>query len=274
MALVVEHWVRPGSAGERGLFDLYVGVLLGGIVAWAIPAFIAEMQINWGEARPIRRLLKPFHDNEKPTLIVTAPLYPTSLTAFEKSVPAVLRETVQVIPHHGVPWVLAESDAQALAYVMALLAAAGRTKNLSIVRDDDSTVLADANLVCIGSPKSNLKAKLVNDSFKGLPLRFAWEDDRQVIRSRDGTSVWRSDDECDYAVLVKVPNEEDYTKSVLFLAGISHRGTAGAGYYLWKHWRDLEASTKGKPFGMVLKVRRDDYQCVEPETAPFFVEQS
>jgi hypothetical protein len=262
--LTIQAWVSRTPRANAPL-QVAIGILLGGIVGWVIPEFVNSLRLSWGTAQPLRTLLTPFHRNASPISIFLAAMYPTASNVFEKSVPLQIQKTNKVVPHHGIPWVLTESDTRAFGYVMALLAQAGRTANISVVRDDSGIDIADTNLVCIGSPKSNFKTRQINTSFKRLPLRFEIANERQVIVDNEAEHRWEADDMFDYGILAKLPNEYDLDKAVLLLAGISYVGTAGVGYYLFKRWREIEAAADRRYFAMVIKVRRENYQHVEKE---------
>jgi hypothetical protein len=262
-ALAYKQWFGGGPPQPGGTLEVAIALLLGGIIGWVIPEFVNALRLSWQTARPLRTLLNPFHKDSNAVSIFLAALYPTNTSVFEKSVPLEINKTDKVVPHHGVPWVLVESDAQALGYVMALLSQAGRTANISIVRDDIGINIAETNIICVGSPKSNYKSRQINSAFKRLPVRFGFENDRQVIVDENGKPRWRANDTFDYGMLAKLPNEHDPDKAVIILAGISYVGTAGVGYYLWKRWREIEALTQGKYFTMILKIRRDNYQYIE-----------
>jgi hypothetical protein len=249
--------------GPSFAWQLSLGVILGGITGWIIPEVVNEFRYKWRISKPLREMLGPLCDNKMPTTIFLASLYPTDLKAFEKSVPLQLGKKLSVEPHHGMPWVVTEGDAIALGYVMGILGKAGRTENVAISRDDAGVDLSQCNLICIGSPKSNLISRQIDTSFTNLPFHFAGEGTRQVLRTTDDSEVWRANDTFDYGVVVKTPNNLDDEKSALVLAGISFVGTAGAAYYFWQRWREIAGSDGGSSFGFVLRVRRDNYQHVE-----------
>lgn len=265
-ALVIGFTVGIVISGYKGpsfAWQLALGVLLGGIVAWVIPKVIDEVSRYWSASKPLHELLTPLHINAAPTAVCLAALYPRGIEGFEKSVPLELRKTIAVEPHHGVPWVLTEGDAVALGYVMGVLSKAGRTENTMIARDDAGLDMSDANLICIGSPKSNIKARQINDAFKAVPLRFRQEDGQQVIAADDDGEVWRADDTYDFGILVKASSDYNSDRSVMLIAGISYIGTVGVAHYLWHNWRDLSKVVHDHPYGAVIRVRRDNYQYAE-----------
>lgn len=262
IGVVFQSWINSEASQIAGAWQFVLGVLLGGIVGWVIPEFIAFLKLAWNTSHPLRRVLHPLNINKDPTNIFVASLFPKDIKGFEKSVPLELVKTMQVIPQHGMPWVLAENDARTLGYVMAILARAGKVENVTVLRDDIGMNITDINMVCIGSIKSNHKTNQINSSFKEVPLIFSWENDQLTICTKDKSQVWRVDDVYDYSILAKVQNEYERSKSVLLLGGISHTGTAGAGFYLWKYWRDIEPSLNDV-FAYVIKVRKDNFQSVE-----------
>jgi hypothetical protein len=263
LGVALERYYTVAQRPPSFAWQLSLGVLLGGIVAWVIPEFIAQLRARWETTKPLCRMLSPLHTNSVPTVIFLASLYPKGVSIFEKPAPHELQKTMTVEPHYGTPWVLTEGDTLALGYLMSLLGKVGRTENISIVRDDSGLDFADVNVVCIGSPKSNIVARQLNDSFKGIPLRFSTEGGRQVLRADDASAMWRADTDYDYGVLVKARSDYNSMRSVFLIAGISYPGTAGAGYYLWHQWRSIAASVGDRPFGLVLRVRRDNYQYAE-----------
>lgn len=263
VGLALGSYSAETPTGPSFAWQLSLGILLGGLTGWIIPEVVNEFRSRWKTSMPLREMLGPLHDNTIPTTIFLASLYPTGLKAFEKPVPLEIAKKLAVEPHHGMPWVLTEGDGIALGYVMGLLGKAGRTENTTICRDDAGIDIAQCNLICIGSPKSNLVARHINDSFKNLPVRFCQENSRQILCNADSSRIWRADDEYDHAVVLKAISDYDDQRAVLILAGISFTGTAGAAYYLWQHWQGIAESEGNKPFGLVLKVRRDNYRYVE-----------
>uniref|UniRef100_A0AAU3I5W9 Uncharacterized protein n=1 Tax=Streptomyces sp. NBC_01393 TaxID=2903851 RepID=A0AAU3I5W9_9ACTN len=252
-----------GYKGPSFAWQLSLGVLLGGIVAWVIPKCIDEINKYWSASKPLHELLTPLHANSAPTAVCMAALYPKGIEGFEKSIPFELGQTIAVEPHHGVPWVLTEGDALALGYVMGVLAKAGRTENTTIARDDAGIEMADTNLICIGSPKSNIRARQINDAFKAIPLRFRQEEGRQFISVDDNSQAWRSDETHDYGILVKSPSDYNSERAIMLVAGISYVGTVGVAHYLWHNWRSLAEIVHDRPYGMVIRVRRNNYQYAE-----------
>jgi hypothetical protein len=244
-------------------WELSLGVLLGGLTGWVIPEVVNQFRSQWKTSMPLREMLGPLHDNAIPTTVFLASLYPTGLKTFEKSVPLEIEKKFTIEPHHGMPWVLTEGDGIALGYLMGILGKAGRTENTTITRDDSGIDISQCNLVCIGSPKSNLVAQHINDSFKNLPVKFDQENSRQILRSADSSRIWRADDIYDYGVVMKTDSDYDDHKVALILAGISFAGTAGAAYYLWQRWREIVDSERSNSFGVVVRVRRDNYKHVE-----------
>jgi hypothetical protein len=248
------------SPEASGVWELAIGVVLGGVTAWVIPEFIDYSRGVWKRSRPLRAVLGPSCVNGEPTVIFLGSLYPSETRSFIKTVPLQPDGRMTVIPMHGMPWVLVENDARALAFTMAILANAGKTENLTILRDDFGLEVTDASFVCIGGIKNNLKTKQINDSFQEIPLRYVWEGDKVVIRSQTDGRTWETDEEYDYAVLSKVLNEYDTSKVVFIVGGISHTGTAGAAYYLWTKWPEIVRERGGGFFAYVVKVRRDNFQ--------------
>jgi hypothetical protein len=267
MALgVIGYWLLArgltGGSNQSGrTVEFGLGVLLGGIVSWVIPELINAVRARWFEQRPIRELLGPACLNNYATLIYLSSLYPKDSLSFLKVVPGSLGDRMEVTPKTSMPWVLVENDARALGYLMSVLATAGKSRNLSVIRDDLGLDQVEVNMICIGSIKSNLMTAAINSSFAKLPLRFAWHNDHLIITN--GTVDWLSDEEFDYAILVKATNEYSPDLCVWICAGISHFGTASAAYFLFSKWRELHASFGESNFGLVLKGRKSNFKFVE-----------
>lgn len=263
IGIIVEAYAVANESGPPFAWDLSIGVLLGGIVGWVIPEFVNEMRARWSISKPLRALIQPFASNELRLTLFLAPLFPQDLRQFTKTSAAGQVLTTTVVPQHGMPWVVTEGDALALGYLMALLAKAGRSENILIVRDDSTIDTADCNIVCIGSPKSNNQAHHINGSYKRLPLKFAWDGDINILQTRDESEIWIGDEEHDYGAIIKAENEYYPGTSILILAGLSHVGTVGVAYHLWRNWRTLAAQVAGESFGAVLRVPRAHYQYTE-----------
>jgi hypothetical protein len=267
MALgVIGYWLLARGLNHESdqtasAVQLGLGVLLGGIVGWVIPQLINEVRVRWFEQRPIRALLGPACLNHYQTLIHLGSLYPKDSLSFLKTVPGSLGDRMEVTPKTSMPWVVVENDARALGYLMGVLASAGKSENLSVIRDDLGLDQVEVNIVCIGSIKNNHMTAAINSSFVNLPLRFAWRSEHLVIT--DGKIDWSMDDKFDYGILVKAANEYAPDLCVWICAGISHFGTVSAAYLLFSKWRELYATYGESNFGVVVKARKGNFKYVE-----------
>jgi hypothetical protein len=267
MALgVIGYWllslaVENSSDRSSSILQLGLSVLLGGVVGWVIPQLINDIRTRWSELRPIRELLGSTCSNRDDTLIYMGSLYPKDSLSFLKAVPGTLDGRMEVTPKTSMPWVVVENDARALGYLMSVLASAGKTENLSVIRDDLGLEEVEVNMICIGSIKNNHMTAAVNSSFSGLPLRFTWLEEELAIT--DGKILWHTEEECDYALLVKVVNEYSPTHCVWICAGLSHFGTASAAYFLFSRWRELHAKFGGSNFGLLIKGRKNNFKYVD-----------
>ncbi len=247
------------------IWELVLGVILGGIVGWVLPEFIEQQKFHWQMSSPIRKVLGSIVHNPTPTVIFMAPLYPQNSNAFQKCVPMNPGGIMEVFPKPMMPWMVVENDSKALGYIMALLSKAGKIEDISLVRDDLGLEMTNVDMICIGSIKSNYKTEQINSSFQQLPITFEWKD-RELTICADGRT-WRNDNIHDYAILAKVPNEYDRSKYILIVAGISHPGTGGAAHYLSTKWNEIVPQMVGDSFALVIKVRKDNIQFNQLEHA-------
>jgi len=231
--------------------ELAVGVALGALGGWAVPEFVDYVRRLTKTSRPLTQVIGELASNA---------LFPKDPSVFLKRSPGLPGNAMQVLPKHSLPWTYVENDARALAYSMAVLAAAGKHRNLSIVRDDESLNIQSGNFVCIGSSKSNLKTKQLFDSWKDSPIAFTWcNNSTLILRSNLSEDFWEAKGGFDYGLVLKV--RDDISGSCLMvLAGISHVGTGAAGWYLWRNWQTLAEEFGDSQFAVVLQVDENYHQ--------------
>lgn len=257
--------ITGSNPQNLAFWELVLGVILGGIVGWVLPEFIERQRFHWQKLSPIRKVLGSTANNSTPTVIFVAPLYPHNPDAFHKCVPLKPGGTMEIFPKPRLPWMVVENDAKALGYTMALLSKAGKTEEISLVRDDLGLEMSSVDMICIGGILSNYKTGQIHEAFQNLPFTFE-QDEIEIIIRADGRT-WRNDNVHDYAILAKVPNEYDRSKCVLIIAGISHPGTGGAAHYLSTKWDEIAPRMVGNSFALVIKVRKDNIQFNQLEHA-------
>jgi len=258
-------WTVQAFMGTRKFgagVELAVGVVLGALAGWAVPEFISYIRHLTTFSKPLNKIFGEFASNTKETIIAMPTLFPKETNAFLKKSPFLPGDTMEIAQRHGCPWVYTENDARAMAYCLSLLAAAGKRKNISIIRDDESLNIQSGNFICIGSPKSSLKSKQLFDSYKDLPVCFVPQSESVwLLKSKLSRDVWEANSSFDHGLILKV---HDSSSTTLVLAGISHVGTGAAGWFLWRNWQHLASNFEESNFAIVLRTDKNYHHICNP----------
>lgn len=120
-------------------------------------------------------------------------------------------------------------------------------------------------LICIGSPLSNIKAKIVWNELDHTPV--SWVDApsdlyNQRLRLKDGQEFISTKD-YDYGLIFKVPNKYSNGDFIFILGGIAHFATIGTARYLRQNWRELDKKSDNGPFFCILKVDTESIERLE-----------
>ncbi len=164
--------------------------------------------------------------------------------------------------------VMAVEDVQAAASLISLLKPL-TPKSIEPIKDEDLLDDWERCLICIGSPLSNSKAKLLMNDLK--PPVVSWvktPNDRynQLLRlkSEKIDKDFTSSQTEDYGLILKIENKHSKGDFAFIIGGITHFGTIGAARYLKENWKKLNNKADRNPFICMIKVdKRKDLKRVE-----------
>jgi hypothetical protein len=184
--------------------------------------------------------------------------------------------SIESTPVVGTERVVGWCDTLALSFIYATLLKAGKAP-ATILINQNPTLDYDRwgkSIVCIGA--ANAKTRAVLESFHNA--RFAFDDDSSSIVIRPAPSevektiiidereitvrhllkVRRRPGK-DYGIILKLKDEVlDEHNRVFIVAGLGEDGTAGAAFYLWRHYERL--ATKEDPFGVLIETTSAGYE--------------
>ena len=243
--------------------ELGLGVLLGALAGWLLPAYGRAIREEWRTGRPLRAVVGPFASDHEDVTVFIAAMFPSG-QEFVKLQPGQEPSlaTLKVQPTLGTPWVVAEGDVQALGYVVSLCAMAGRRRETRVLRDDEGLSSSLGNLFCIGGPRSNLKTRQLMETC-GTFYRFT-ETNYSTIERVGTSDTWSAKaGVMDYGLLIKIQNPFDERGWIFIAAGLGPRGTQGAAYFLRRHWRVIRDRFGADGFGLLLEVPLADFHAVK-----------
>ncbi|MEV0538232.1 hypothetical protein [Nocardia salmonicida] len=158
-----------------------------------------------------------------------------------------------------VPTAMAENDVRGMLYVMSMLQ---QHTDITIEILSDSEVVAACDRPYISFGLSSNDCTHMYLEIVETPL-FALRDSgdtdrpyREELVLTDGR-VFTSDDACNFGIIARVrPYPLTHPDRFwIMCAGLGHRGTTGASWYLAKHWATLHQRAQGREFVAVISVR-------------------
>jgi len=151
--------------------------------------------------------------------------------------------------------VMAVADIKAAASLMSLLEPLTPQAKEPIT-DEDSLDYEDGCLICIGSPLSNSKAKLLMEDVE--PSVLSWvktpkDPYNQLLQLKSGKEFTSTKTE-DYGLILKIENKHSEGDFAFIIGGITHFGTIAAARFLKKNWKKLNNKADRNPFICVIQV--------------------
>ncbi len=152
--------------------------------------------------------------------------------------------------------VMAVADIQAAASLISLLEPlTPQTKEP--ITDEDLLDYGDKCLICIGSPLSNSKAKLLMEDIE--PSVVSWvktpkDPYNQRLQVKSGKKEFPSTQTEDYGLILKTKNKHSEGDFAFIIGGITHFGTIAAARYLKQNWKKLNKKADRNPFICVIQV--------------------
>ena len=161
--------------------------------------------------------------------------------------------------------VMAVADIQAAASLISLLEPL-TPQGLEPIKDEDSlgNEYGDKCLICIGSPLSNSKSKLLMKKFEQSVVSWvkAPKDPYNQRLQINGKKFTGTQTE-DYGLILKIENKYSEGDFAFIIGGITHFGTIGAASYLKKNWKKLKNKADRNPFICVIKVDKNNVEDIQ-----------
>ncbi len=162
--------------------------------------------------------------------------------------------------------VMAVADIQAAASLISLLEPL-TPQSIEPITDEDSLDCKDGCLICIGSPLSNSKAKLLMKDFEPVSwVKTPKDPYNQRLQLKSGKEFTSTQTE-DYGLILKIENKYSEGDFAFIIGGITHFGTTGAARYLKKNWKKLNNKADRNPFICVIQVDKEN---MEPTKEVYF----
>ena len=160
--------------------------------------------------------------------------------------------------------VMAVADIQAAASLISLLKPL-TPKAIEPITDGDSLDYGDM-CICIGSPLSNSKAKLLMEDIE--PSVVSWvktpkDPYNQRLQVNGGKKEFPSTKTEDYGLILKIENKNSKGDFAFIIGGITHFGTIGAARYLKKDWKKLNNKADRNPFICVIQVDKENMERIK-----------
>ncbi len=166
-------------------------------------------------------------------------------------------------PREGLD-VIAVADIQAAACLTSLLEPLTPQAIEPITRED-SLDDVDMCLICIGSPLSNSKAKLLMEDVDQSVVSWVKtsKDQYHQLLRVNGVDDFISTQTEDYGLILKIESKSSKRDFAFLIAGITPFGTIGAARYLKKKWKNLNNKADRKPFICVIQVEKKNTERIK-----------
>ena len=161
--------------------------------------------------------------------------------------------------------VMAVADIKAAASLISLLEPLTPQTKEPITDEDSRDYEGNRCLICIGSPLSNSKSKLLMEDIE--PSVVSWvktpkDPYNQRLQVKSGKKEFPSTQKEDYGLILKIENKYSEGDFAFIIGGITHFGTIGAARYLKENWKKLDNKADRTPFICVIKVDKENMERV------------
>ncbi len=214
----------------------------------AIWEFLKKVFSRIATHLPRRAVLGELAKNSVPCMIFVNQLFtPARDNRYEFSLPDYFppRTTGQVDGRVNVPYVIAKSDATAIADVLNALGQVGRYEAIEIVDPATHWQQWDSAIVCVGG---SFKADEIFKKCKDLPVVLDGGNFKVVAEDRILSAI---NDE-DFGLICKTCNPEN-RREIWLIIGLGVWGTESAGFYLRNNLRRLGLVFGPYPFSVIIR---------------------
>lgn len=157
--------------------------------------------------------------------------------------------------------ILADTEAISIKYLSDAFSKNVKESPL-MVSDDSILDKIDISYLAFGG-LNNLKSIEVLDSNENEFYKFGYNENGKcdrIVCIPDKQKFFSISEKIDYALIIKIRPKQFPSRFHFCIAGIGEAGTRGASYFLGNKWNKILKKTKGKEFGMIIKVtdRKDE----------------
>lgn len=156
--------------------------------------------------------------------------------------------------------ILSNTEAVSIKYISDCFT---RVTNLSPEMTSDEAIIDrfDLSYMAFGG-LNNEKSILILDSPQNEFYKFGVTANN-IISLNNDVDVYYPTPTTDYALIIKISPSQCQKRTHFCVAGIGEAGTRGASYFLGKNWRMILRKTKGKDFGIIIKVSNNNDESAE-----------
>ena len=245
------------------IFDFF-NSLIEGIAIWIITSILAfflggtfRWIINFLKKRRLKQFFGKSTNNPDRINLIIPVLHPMEDVKDEK-----------VIYHYKEPFdneikawsgpenVMAVADIKAAASLISLLEPL-TPQSKEPITDEDSLDYENMCLICIGSPLSNSKSKLLMEDIESSVVSWVKtpkDPYNQRLQVKSGKKEFPSTQTEDYGLILKIENKYSEGDFAFIIGGITQFGTIAAARYLKQNWKKLNNKADRNPFICVIQV--------------------
>lgn len=224
-------------------------LLLGAILGVAMEAVIKYLHEYWEKIKsltPLRSILGSVHTDE--TWIY---IHPMGRNIFKSPLHRITSNQQAASSIIGSPTMFGEGDAFALGLLLQVLEKAGVNEKVNIEEAQHAIGKWGRSAICIGA--HNSKTEEVIEKFNNPYFKFV-DNKRFIVKPNTEYKVGdkefvkavrmkgnQSSSTIDYGIILKLRDETHCpdVKTIIVIAGLGDNGTAGAAYFLLKHYSKL-----------------------------------
>ena len=151
--------------------------------------------------------------------------------------------------------ILADTEAISIKYLSDSFSK-NTKESPSIASDEEISDKIDISFIAVGG-LNNKKTVDILDSQENTYYRFDYNESNYVDKIttiNDEKEVFLARPITDYGMIIKTRPRQFPSRIHFCVAGIGEYGTRGASYFLATKWKEILKKTKGKEFGIIIKV--------------------